>query len=139
VEYTDPIRAVHDFLYSSEEEVRIVERKNSARDYLKKELLSLGTEDETGSILWEFDNPLSLKDTYTGLKLQRRVSESLNDDRALEIIRKYDLEDRCIIEVVTEEIDYDELYAANQERLVADDEIDSIIESTVTYALVKVK
>jgi hypothetical protein len=97
--------------------------------------------DEGGSYIYEFDSPLTIAEgqTFSGLKVQRRVSEWVNTDTAKEIALKYGVNDRCIKRVVTYEVDLDELYACNQEGLIPDEELDSIMESNVTYALVRVK
>lgn len=135
----EALKQAHRYLYSSEEEARIVKTKNTARDYLKRELNSLGEPDENGNIIWYFDDPLNLGEIYKGLMLQRRVSEYTDEDKAIELVNKYDLGDRCIKTRVVYDLDLDELYACNQEGIISDEEIDDIIVVNETWALIKVK
>lgn len=131
----EELKKAHLYLLFSSEEAE----KKSKKETLRKELLPwLQTleQDEDGNYFYEFPDPIL---EYKGLKAQRRVSEYANEEKARELIIRHALEDRCI-EVVTDTVvDYDELYACNQEGIISDEEIDSIIEVDVTYALVKIK
>jgi hypothetical protein len=103
-------------------------------------LLQALEKDEEGHYFYEFPAPIYLDDTtYSGLMAQRRVSEYIDDSKAWDVITRHSLEDRCFKTVTTIEIDYDELYACNQEGIISDEEIDSILETDETYALIKVK
>lgn len=135
----ESLRQAHKYLYSSEEEARILKIKNESKDYLKDKITDLGEPDENGNILWYFDDPLILGETYTGLMLQRRVSEYTDEDKVLEILQDTGLEARCVRYVTTPQIDLDEVYACNQEGLLTDEEIDSMIVIQESYALVKIK
>lgn len=134
------IRAAHKYLFCADEETRIVKEKNVSRDYLKTKIRELGEPDENGNIIWYFDELLTLPSgTYTGLMLQRRVSEYTDEEIAKEIITENDLGDRCIKEEVIQVLDLDEIYACNQEGLLSDDQIDSMIVVNESFALVKMK
>lgn len=96
--------------------------------------------DEDGNYFYEFPDIIYLDDVaYSGLQAQRRVSEFVNDDTAMEVIKTHKLEDRCLKSYMVTEIDYDAVYACNQEGLIPDEDIDSIIEFNETFALVKIK
>lgn len=136
----EPLRVAHLYLVSLDEEARQKKAKESHRDYLKSFIMSSFEPDEEGNFFYEFPDPVNLGDYWCrGLKAQRRTSEWINDERAREIIEAHGLESRCIKQVVSEVIDYDELYAANQEGIIPDDEIDTVLEISESYALVKVK
>lgn len=133
-------KLVHSYLFTVSEEDKL----RKLRDNYKKQLSSLiiadDNKDDKGNYNLEFTEPLCINDTwYTGLQMQRRVSEYLNEEAAWKLIADKHLHDRCIRVVTTEEIDLDELYAANQEGIISDDEIDSIIENDESYALIRVK
>lgn len=132
---------VHLYMLAADEEAKAKKQQTKYRDLLKPYLMDNVDEDERGNFSWVFDSPIasSTGTVYTGVMAQRRVSEYVNEDRAKELIDLYNLGDRCIKQVITYEIDYDELYAANQEGIIPDDAIDSIIETDVSYALVRVK
>lgn len=137
---SDPLRLAHSYIYGSVRESREKKARDKFRDILKDYIASAGIEDENGNLCYVFDEPLYIEDdTYTGLQNQRRVSEYVNEDRAREVIERKGLESRCLIPVTIMEIDLDELYAANQEGLISDEEIDSVIDHEITYALVKMK
>jgi hypothetical protein len=113
------------------------------RENLRKDLLTwlqTGEVDEDGNFFYEFPEPIALEDnTYSGLMAQRRVSEYVSDEVAMKIIEAHGLEDRCLKTVSEVVVDYDEVYAANQEDIISDEEVDSMIETAVSYALVKMK
>lgn len=110
----------------------------SKRD-LKDWILDNCEQDESGNYVWDFDKPVigDKDDSYRGLMLQRRVSEFIDEDKADEIIQAHNLQDRCYTTI--EVIDFDQLYACNQEGIVSDEEIDSILSFNETFALIKVK
>src|SRR6266567_7874315 len=115
------LQQAHRYLYTAEEEARIVSAKKEARDYLLDSIRDVGEPDENGNIVWYFDEPLHLGETYTGLMLQRRVSEYTDEDIVRAILANKNLDRRCIRRVVTYEIDLDEVYACNQEGLITDE------------------
>lgn len=132
---------VHLYMLAADEEAQAKKQQSKYRDLLKPYLMDNVDEDERGNFSWDFETPItsSTGTVYRGIMAQRRVSEYVNEDRARELIHIYNLGGRCIKQVVTYEVDYDELYAANQEGIIPDEAIDSIIETDVTYALVRVK
>jgi hypothetical protein len=139
--FLDPERAALSYLYHSDEVAKHAIGKNEASEYIKANIRDLGEPDENGNIVWTFDNPLITDETgqYLGFKLQRRVSEYVDDEKARTIIENHDLDRRCIRIIEVAEIDYDEMYAANQQGIISDEEIDSIISADETWALVKMK
>lgn len=132
---------VHQYLLSSHEEAVRKAVKEQARDGLKPWIMGNCPVDEKGNYILEFPDSITVdgETHYRGLMVQRKVSEWADEEKARELIDKYNLWDRCVKYVTVEEIDYDELYAANQDGTIPDEDIDSIIETNVTYALVKVK
>lgn len=134
------MRWVHRYLFASDTESEAKTERENLRKLLKPYLLENMEPDERGNFTWNFDRPISTPSgTYRGIMAQRRVSEFTDEEKARELIRAHGLETRCINEIVYEEVDLDELYAANQEGLVSDEEIDSIIYSEESFFLVKVK
>jgi hypothetical protein len=139
--FLSPERAALSYLYHSDEVAMHTARKNEASEYIKKNIRDLGELDENGNVIWLFDNPMTTDDAgqYLGFKLQRRVSEYVDEEKARTIIESHGLGPRCVRYIEVTEIDYDEMYAANQQGIISDDEIDSIISADETWALVKVK
>lgn len=133
-------RWAHEYLFHSHVEETSKAERSTLRGKILPFLEESGEPDENGNLTWEFPEPVSIEGKkFRGLMLQRRVSEYTDEDKALELIYKHDLQRRCIKERIVEDVDLDELYAANQEGIVSDDEIDSIIETTESWALTKVK
>lgn len=136
----EPLRVAHLYLVSLDEEAKQKKSRESHRDFLKSFIMGSFEPDEEGNFFYEFPEPINLGDYLCrGLKAQRRTSEWINDDKAREIIAAHGLEDRCLKEVTETYIDYDALYAANQEGIIPDEEIDTVLEISESYALVKVK
>lgn len=138
---SDHEKWAHTFLFSSSQEEQARKLKEKMRDGLKPYIMANFPQDEGGNHIYEFPSPIMVSEDerYSGLKAQRRVSEWIDEDKARELIDKHNLWDRCVKYETVEVIDYDELYAANQEGIVSDEDIDDILESSVTYALVRVK
>lgn len=133
------LREAHQYLLTLKDEQDHKKRREVLRDSLKSWLINMEP-DESGNYIYEFPKPVCIDDTwYTGIMAQRRVSEYTNEDRAKELIAKYGLESRCLEQVVTVEINLDELYGANQEGILSDEEIDSIIDTEENYSLIKVR
>jgi len=137
----EPLRAAHEYLFSHHVETENKSKREKARDYLKPFIMNTFEPDENGHYYYEFPDPISIDGEVwvKGLMARRRVSEYVNEETAERLVHLHKLEKRCIKKVVSYELDLDELYAANQEGLVSDDEMDSIIETSITYSLEKVK
>lgn len=137
----EPVRRAHLYLAALDDEAVFKKRKEEHRDYLKAWIMEAFDPTDKGDFLFEFpQGSINLPGgPCKGLLVQRRVSEWVDDDKALAIIGRHGLQGRCIKEVKSYHIDYDELYACNQEGLISDDEIDSILEISESFALTKVK
>ena len=136
----EPLRLSHLYLLSAHDEAELKKRKEDARTFLLPWLQDNFAPDENGCYLYEFPDPINIDGvSYRGLMAQRRVSEFVNEDRAKEIIADHHEEDRCLVPITELYVDYDALYALNQEGIISDEEIDSIIEPQETFALVRVK
>lgn len=144
-ELLSPLPAQHErwaleYVLVSYDESSLKSKRENLRDNLKKWVMENGESDENGNILWVFSKPLiSGSDKITGLMAQRRISEFVNEDTAFGIADKYGIRDQVINKIITEELDFDALYRLNQQGIVSDEDIDSIIEFSETFALVKIK
>lgn len=131
-----------EYIVVSNDEQAAKSRREELRDNLKKWIISNCDQDENGNYIYEFDSPLLLQyagGKVYGLMAQRRVSEFIDEDRAWEIVDKYDIRDKVVEEVTTEELNFDALYALNQQGIVSDEDIDSILELKETFALMKME
>jgi hypothetical protein len=136
----ESLRLAHLYLLAASDADTHAKRRTQYRDVIKPWIMDNTEPDEDGNYFYEFPDPVNVDGNwYKGLMAQRRASELVNEERTRELINKYDLIDRCIRVVTVSEVDYDESYAANQEGIIPDEEIDSIIEIEESYALVKVK
>ena len=138
---SEQIRWALDYIVSTYNKDQVDNHVTGLKQLIKPYIMENGVPDENGNYIWEFEKPIAAgEDTrYSGLMAQRRVSEYINEDTVIALINKYQAHDRCIKTVEVQELDIDELYAMNQEGIIPDDEIDSILELTETYALVKMK
>lgn len=137
----DELKWVHSYMWAVDIESNAKHEREDYRGRLLPHLRENFEPDENGNHYWEFDQPILASNghTYKGLMARRRVSEYTNNERVYELINKYNLADRCLNKKIVIEIDLDELYAANQEGIIPDDEIESIIEIEEGYSLIRVE
>ena len=129
-----------EYLLAMHDEAVIRETREPLRDRLKQWILDNCQPDENGNYIYYFPHPIYIgRSPVKGLMAQRRVSEFINEDRAFNIAEKYNVLDKVTYEVVTEELDMDMMYVLNQQGVIPDDDIDSIIELKETFALVQLK
>lgn len=107
-------------------------------DSIKKSLMDLlaeeGSPDDKGNRFFDLSEPI---DGIKGVKRERRVSQVMNDEYALEIIKKYGLEDTCL-ETITV-INEDGLLAANFAGLIPDSEVSALYTEKESFAFILVK
>lgn len=128
-----------EYLATASEEAAIKRRRESLRDNLKQWIIDNCEPDENGNYIYYFPKPVYLESSEVrGLMAQRRTSEFVNEDRAFNVAEKYGVLDKVTYEITTEELDLDAMYVLNQQGVIPDDAIDSIIEIKETFALVKV-
>lgn len=122
-------------------------QQDSYRDILRDDyLMTYGTEDSNGNrwIVFPEDDPVISPDgtPVYGMKAQRRVTVSLDEEAAQELIKAKGLEKKCLRKVVTYEIDEDALLsiAFSDPDVISDDEIKGLYnESAPSYSFVQVK
>lgn len=132
--------AVHGFLHNRAEESAVAEAKTRYRDALRVFLLQEGREDENGHRHLDFAAPLSVGGkSWSGITAQRRISPSIDLTRTEELVRAKGLYDTVWPVVSRREFDENALYIANQQGLISDSELDSLITENVTWAIVPVK
>jgi len=135
-----PERWSLEYLLASHDEASHRHRREELRDHLKTWITGNCEPDENGSYHYYFDKPLIMGgQSYSGLMAQRRVSEFINEERAFEVADKYDARSQVVREVITEELDLDAMYSLNQQGIIPDEDIDSILDLRETYALVKIE
>jgi hypothetical protein len=114
------------------------ERFQKNEDGLKKNLLTYlsdhGEKDDRGSTVYRIGEPA---DDVTGVKRERRVSQVMDEEYALELIKKHNLEDVCL-ETITV-INEDGILAANFSGILSDVEISRLYSEKETYAFVLLK
>lgn len=107
-------------------------------DHVKKSIMEVLTyeaeADEKGNSFIYLPEPMN---GVEAVKRERRVSQILDEDAALDLVKKYKLEDDCL-ETVTV-LNEDGLLAANFAGIIPDDEIASLYSEKETYAFILVK
>jgi hypothetical protein len=94
-----------------------------------------GDIDEKGSKFWKLDPPIEVNgQKFTEVKRERRVSVTLDAEKAEELAIAKGIRDRVFKEVTTEVLDQDELYVLNQEGILSDEELDSLFVETESFA-----
>ena len=105
-------------------------RKKTLRDSLMEAVKTAGEPDDKGH-LW-FD----LGDEINGVQhilAERRVTQSLTEERAQEILDSKGLLDRCTKTILV--VDHDEVMACLYKEEISEADVDSMFTSTVTWAL----
>lgn len=73
--------------------------------------------------------------TLLGVTREKRVSRVLNEESVRELAAEKGLTDRFFREEVITVLDTEEIYRAHQEELISDEELEGLIDTTITYAL----
>lgn len=107
-------------------------------DSLREDLLDIaednGEPDSKGHVLFDFDLDVNVGDrSYRGLKIEKRRSTYLNEEKAEERLREKGVYEDAL--VTRTEIDADQIYVLYQQDKLDDDDIDYMFETTETYAL----
>jgi hypothetical protein len=113
---------------------QLTKRQKLLRDRMCGDLETEGYQDDKGSLYLDLDEPV---EGYAGLKYERRIGKSLNLDRANDLVAAKGLTERVIVMVPT--LDQEELLKAHYDGLVTQEELDSIMDVSETFAFVPVK
>lgn len=105
-------------------------RVKELRDKIIEEADTNGVEDEDGNIVLRTPEPI---EGISAFVKTRRVSQKLNEERALEIIREHGLEDTLI--EMKPVINEDAVMAALYNEVLTENEVDQMYPATVTWAL----
>lgn len=109
-------------------------------DSLKKTVMNIldesGESDEKGNKFFHFPDPI---DGVSGVKRERRVSQTIDEDFAMELIEKYQLADKynCLETVVV--LNEDGLLAANFDGIIPDSEMAKLYSEKESFAFVLIK
>ena len=106
-------------------------RESEIKDRLKDAVEQRGYEDNDGNFWFELPEEIG---GYSKLKKEKRSREVLNQERAMELVRKKGLERKCI--KMVPQLDEDALAAANYEKKISDKEFEALIDQTTTWAFV---
>ncbi|WP_344585698.1 hypothetical protein [Nonomuraea roseoviolacea] len=110
-------------------------------DQLRPELLAYaenhGEEDAKGHREVDLEEPFEVPggETYTGFTREVRRSRRVNEERTWEMAEEKDLLDQIFPEQTIRVFSEEGLYAAYQEDKITDEELDSLIDVSETYAL----
>ena len=121
------------------------ERSSYHEDKLKKELMSHleseGTPEGDGHRVIELDQPeeyFAVKagnpepKLVTGIKRQRRVSQPMNEERTLALLKEKGLLDQCTEVVVV--LNEDAILAANYDGTISDDDLATLYDENESFA-----
>jgi len=107
------------------------------QDEIKKELMSFvdanGLEDDKGHKWYDMQS----YGGYAGMQKQRRVSQSLDETAAHDILREKGLSARCF--ELKPVLNQDEVMACLSEGLLTEDDIDTMFPKKITNAFVLTK
>lgn len=111
----------------------IAKRQKNLRDALLAEVQSTGIVDEKGSLYLALKRPIEMAGkVWRTLKAEHRESIRLDETAAEELLAEKGLLERAQKTVVM--FDPDALYVLNQEGLLTDAELDSLMVSSESWA-----
>lgn len=110
------------------------QRVGTLKDDLKNLVRTYGETDANGHVTVTLPEPIqSGEETFTGLKAERHVSSSLDEEKVTEILEEKGLLGQVQSQEIITYIDQDKLYALHQKGLISDDELDSMWVETETF------
>jgi hypothetical protein len=128
---------VRSFLKKKSLADQLASEMKADRDALFSHLDDEGEEDDKGNLIITFEEPI---EGHTALQKQRRVSRKLVDvDTVTEKLEQLGLRERVVKEVVTLQVDEEELLQAHWEGLISEEDLDALYPATTTWALIPVK
>lgn len=112
---------------------RLTYELNILRDQLVDEIRAHGYRDENGHIRLELEHPFEHGGKrYSGLKRERRVRRTVNEERALALAETRGLRDRLF--PMQPVFDEQELFVLHQEHLITEREIDDLYDRKIDWA-----
>ena len=105
-------------------------RAKVLRDSLMEAVKIVGDADDKGHLWMELDEEIN---GVHSVLAERRVSQSLNEERAQEIIEERGLTERCTKMVRV--VDHDEVRACLYEEALSEADLDEMFDRKVTWAL----
>lgn len=121
---------VREYKYLKDQIETLTKRQKEIRDDLMSIVEAEGYIDDQGHCWYELDEPV---DGVAALQRQRRVSRSLDEDAAEDILKGASLWDRCT--EVKRIINQDAVYEALYDEQLTEDDIDAIFPAKTTWAL----
>lgn len=112
----------------------LAKRQKELRDRLAGAIETEGYADDKGSLFLDLPEEI---DGFGALKYERRVVQSLNEDRAAALVKAKKLEKRCIVMVPV--LDQEEIFKAHYDGLITQEELDSIFDTSENFAFKQVK
>lgn len=109
-------------------------RQEQVTKRLKAVVEGSGYTDDQGHIWYDLDEAV---DGVAQLQMQRKVSQSLQEERAEKILKDKGLWEQCTTTITV--IDQDAIMAARFEDKLTDEDIESMFSKTVNYALMTPK
>lgn len=105
-------------------------RAKVLRDSLMESAKILGESDDKGHLWMELDEEIN---GVRAILAERRVSQSLNEERAQQILEERGLLERCTKMVRV--VDHDEVMACLYDELVTEADVDEMFDNKITWAL----
>jgi hypothetical protein len=105
-------------------------RAKVLRDSLMEVVKVVGDADDKGHLWMELDEEIN---GVRSVLAEKRVSQSLNEERALEIIEERGLTERCTQMVRV--VDHDEVMACLYEEALSEADLDEMFDRKITWAL----
>lgn len=113
---------------------RFAKNEDTFKKSLMESLAESGDPDEKGNRFFTLEAPI---EGVSGVKRERRVSQVLDEEAAVALVKKYGLEKDCLETIQV--LDEDALLAANFAGQIPDDEMQALYSQKESFAFVLVK
>jgi hypothetical protein len=120
-----------DYIGARRERETFAKREDELKKLLSSVVETQGYTDDKGSEYIDFGDTV---EGYAGLKRERRVTQNLDEDKAMVILRKRKLFEACTRTITV--VDEDAVRVALFDGKLTQDDIDAMFVSRISYAFI---
>lgn len=112
----------------------LTKRQTEIKSRITETVIAMGEEDDRGHVVVEIDDEVS---GIAKVMRQKRVTKSLDQQIAEDLLEKKGLKERCLQPVYV--LNEEQIMAAYYEGLLTEEDIDTMFPAKITWALVMAK
>lgn len=121
---------VSELVQAKAQQKALKSRQDQVTKRLKAHIEETGYQDDQGHIWLDLDEPV---DGCVALQMQRKVGQTLNEEKAEEILKAKGIYDQCTTTITV--VDQEKVYAALYDGTLTEDDAEAMFPKVVSYAL----